>query len=69
MQQQALQVAQRYEKEAKERLRRMGIVAAGLEVSGNKKNMQGFGAQSTADDGWYDESGDLSTDGGIEIRG
>lgn len=69
MQQHALKVAQKYEKEAKERLRRMGIVAAGLEVSGKKKSMQGFGGQPAADGTWYDESGELSTDGGMEIRG
>lgn len=39
MQRQALEVAQRYEEEAKERLRRMGILAAGLEVAGGRRAM------------------------------
>ena len=69
MQQQALRVAQRYEKDAKERLRRMGIVAAGLEVSGNKKSLPGMGAHSVAEDTWYEDSGNLYKDGGIETRG
>lgn len=37
MQQKALDVAQRYEQEAKERLRRLNLISAGLEVT-NPKN-------------------------------
>lgn len=39
MQREAIKVAQDYERESKERLRRMGIVCAGLEVVGSKRNM------------------------------
>ena len=54
MQKQALDVAQKYEQEAKERLRRMNIIAAGLEVVGNKKP---GGGRQTVDEIWYEEPG------------
>lgn len=47
MQQTALEVARKYEEEAKERLRRINLVAAGLEVT-NPKKQAGF------DDAWFD---------------
>lgn len=46
MQQKALKVAHAYEKEAKERLRRINIIAAGLEVKGPKQT------NATTDE-WY----------------
>jgi COP9 signalosome complex subunit 1 len=47
MQKSALQVARRYEQEAKERLRRINMTAAGLEVTAPKK-------PNTTDDAWYE---------------
>lgn len=47
MQKQALDVARKYEQEAKERLRRMSIMAAGLETPPFRK--------STGGDEWYGE--------------
>lgn len=47
MQQTALSVAQKYEEDAMERLRRINIVAAGLEVTNPKK-------QPGLDDAWFD---------------
>lgn len=38
MQKTALEVAAKYEQEAKERLRRMSLIAAGLEALGQKPN-------------------------------
>ena len=37
MQKKALKTVRRYEEEAKERLRRVSILSAGLEISGSKK--------------------------------
>lgn len=42
MQKNALQVAHKYEKEAKERLRRLSLMSAGLEVIGSKKQVSPF---------------------------
>jgi COP9 signalosome complex subunit 1 len=46
LQKNALDVARRYEKEGKERLRRVNLVTAGLETTGPKKH-------DTTED-WYD---------------
>ncbi|KAF4120314.1 COP9 signalosome complex subunit 1, partial [Geosmithia morbida] len=51
MQQTVLDVAHRYEQEAKERLRRINLVAAGLEVS----NPRNAGAEGT----WYGDDGPI----------
>lgn len=50
MQKKALEVARQYEQEAKERLRRMSLMAAGLEVAGHKKQ----GAR-VIDEVWYED--------------
>ncbi len=51
MAQAGLEAAANYEKEALERLRRLGIAAADLEVKGPKRNlMNAMGA-----DPWYEE--------------
>ncbi|KAM5371402.1 hypothetical protein ACJZ2D_008001 [Fusarium nematophilum] len=53
MQKQALKVAREYEQEAKERLRRVGIIAAGLEVVGKRQHGHtGRGLDET----WYDDA-------------
>ncbi len=54
MQKKALDVAQRYEQEAKERLRRINIVAAGLETVGTKKPNRLD--SSGIDEAWYDDA-------------
>lgn len=50
----ALSVARKYEQEAKERLRRMNIIAAGLEVSGVKKQPGGAGGHEV-EEAWYED--------------
>ena len=57
MQRDTLAVAHKYEQEAKEKLRRMNIMAAGLEVAGAKK-------PQAASEVWYED-----TRGGIETQG
>ncbi|KAH7140634.1 26S proteasome subunit RPN7-domain-containing protein [Dactylonectria macrodidyma] len=52
MQQKALEAARQYEQEAKERLRRMSLVAAGLEVAGFKKS---HGPKGGIEETWYDD--------------
>jgi COP9 signalosome complex subunit 1 len=56
MQKNALQVAQNYEREAKERLRRISLAAAGLDVVGAKKATAAVAAGSSLDEAWYDEN-------------
>ena len=51
MVQAALEAAANYEKEALERLRRLGIAAADLEVRGNKRSIL-----NTMGDSWYEEN-------------
>jgi COP9 signalosome complex subunit 1 len=47
MQDSALQAAENYEKQALDRLRRMGLAAADLELKGSKKlGPHGFASQS-----------------------
>lgn len=55
MQKEALDVARKYEEEAKERLRRMNIMAAGLEVTSGKK-AAGL-ARQNVDEVWYEDPG------------
>ncbi|KAF5678257.1 cop9 signalosome complex subunit 1 [Fusarium heterosporum] len=54
MQKQALEVAREYEREAKERLRRMNIIAAGLEVVGKRQPHAGHAGRGI-DEQWYDD--------------
>ena len=57
MQKEALQVAVKYEREARERLRRISIVAAGLDVVGARKDSGGGpAAGSSHDEAWYEDS-------------
>ncbi|KAK5997465.1 COP9 signalosome complex subunit 1 [Cladobotryum mycophilum] len=56
MQSNALNIARRYEQEAKERLRRMNIIAAGLEVAGAKKNAASTAGGSTLEEAWFEGS-------------
>lgn len=65
MQKEALQVAQNYEREAKERLRRISLIAAGLDAVGGKKAAAGHAAGSGLDEAWYDESKQSSYQGGV----
>lgn len=53
MQKKALEVARKYEQEAKERLRRMSIIAAGLEVPASRRQMAGEAA--AIDETWYED--------------
>lgn len=61
MQTQALETTKAYESEALERIRRMGLLSANLEVR-NVKKLQATGSQATAPDGvsdvWFDNSGE-----------
>lgn len=52
MENNAIKVALKYEKEATERLRRISIVAAGLEVTSSKKDH----AHGPSDEAWYEEN-------------
>ncbi|EQL02639.1 26S proteasome, regulatory subunit Rpn7 [Ophiocordyceps sinensis CO18] len=56
MQNEVLDVTHKYEQEAKERLRRINLVAAGLEHVGNKKQ--------TTDESWWDYVKNLGQEGG-----
>lgn len=60
MQKNALQVARRYEKEAKERLRRISLVAAGLDSFNAKSSTLGAIPGPGANDAWCDEKGNTS---------
>ncbi|RBR14723.1 uncharacterized protein FIESC28_07569 [Fusarium coffeatum] len=55
MQKQALDVSRQYEQEAKDRLRRMNIVAAGLEVVGKRQPHSGPVGRGI-DEQWYDDA-------------
>lgn len=57
MQKEALQVARSYEQEAKERLRRINLMAAGLEVVGSRKLPPEQAPTVSLDEAWYDEGG------------
>ncbi|KAF7542833.1 hypothetical protein G7Z17_g11237 [Cylindrodendrum hubeiense] len=65
MQKNALEVARQYEQEAKERLRRMSLMAAGLEVAGSKKQHGGQG-RAGIDEAWYDDAKALPS--GVEAQ-
>lgn len=70
MQKEALQVAQSYEREAKERLRRIGLAATGLDVVGGKKATPGLPSGSGLDEAWYDDSRQPPFQGtGLEMEG
>ncbi|KAF9768724.1 hypothetical protein IL306_013923 [Fusarium sp. DS 682] len=64
MQKQALEVASKYEEEAKERLRRMNLIAAGLEVQGRTKGL-GHGGHGI-DEQWYDDAKPPGRPGAVE---
>ncbi|KND91499.1 COP9 signalosome complex subunit 1 [Tolypocladium ophioglossoides CBS 100239] len=71
MQQEALEVARKYEQDAKERLRRISLVAAGLEVVGAKKQSADHVPGLSTDELWYDENRTLVHAGGgaVESQG
>lgn len=60
MQAASLAAARNYEKEALDRIRRIGIMSAELEVRGKHKN-QGF-SQGTVPSRWADTSGEGGSD-------
>lgn len=55
MQKKGLETAKVYETEALERIRRMNIVAADLEVKGNRKS-QGSALPGIAGETWFDDT-------------
>lgn len=65
MQRHALETARKYEEEAKERLRRISLIAAGLEVHGQNR-LPSVGSRAGADDSWFDET---SAQGSVQIEG
>ncbi|KAK2594528.1 hypothetical protein QQS21_007747 [Conoideocrella luteorostrata] len=69
MQKDAIQVANNYEREAKERLRRISLVAAGLDLVGAKKSAAGPAVGSGVDEAWYEENRNTSYQGGVETFG
>ncbi|KJZ68541.1 hypothetical protein HIM_12069 [Hirsutella minnesotensis 3608] len=70
MQLEALDAARKYEQEAKERLRRISMVAAGLEVVGtNRKSNTDLSAVSNTDESWYDDGRNLVPSGGGPVEG
>lgn len=56
MQKKSLEAAKSYEKEAIDRIRRMNIVAADLEVKASRKGPGGAGQISGLGDGWPEDS-------------
>jgi len=69
MQCNALRVARHYEKEAKERLRRISLAVAGLDSINAKKSTSGALAGPGVDEAWYDEERDTAYRDGIEALG
>lgn len=70
MQRDALTVSRNYEREAKERLRRISLVAAGLDIIGPKKHTPGLATGSSLDEAWYEENkGSSSHQGSVEATG
>ena len=69
MQTNALAVARKYEQEAKERLRRMNVVVAGLEVSSSRKQPSGGVGGPELEEAWYEDGGNipLATDQATEV--
>ena len=63
MQKEALLAARNYEREAKERLRRISLTAAGLDAVGGKKTTAGGAAGSSLGEGWYEENMQSSLQG------
>ncbi|QPG95676.1 hypothetical protein C2857_001643 [Epichloe festucae Fl1] len=69
MQKNALQVARRYEKEAKERLRHMSLAVAGLDSVNAKRSTSGPTPGSGLDEAWYEENRNTSHRDGVESLG
>lgn len=69
MQNNALQVARRYEKEAKERLRHISLAAAGLDSVKAKRSTSGPTPGSGLDETWYEENRNTSYRDGVESLG
>ncbi|KAL4725564.1 hypothetical protein ACLX1H_007713 [Fusarium chlamydosporum] len=65
MQKHALEVTSQYEQEAKDRLRRMNIIAAGLEVVGKRQPHSGPVGRGI-DEQWYDDARGPSQPGRVE---
>ena len=68
MQREALKVAQNYEKEAKERLRRISLIAAGLDVIGGRKANFNISSAPDTDETWYDEASNGQHQGNGETQ-
>lgn len=62
-------MARKYEHEAKERLRRMNIVVAGLETSNSRKQQSSAVGGPEVEDAWYEDSGSIppATDQAAEV--
>ncbi|KHN97644.1 26S proteasome, regulatory subunit Rpn7 [Metarhizium album ARSEF 1941] len=70
MQKEALRAARKYEREAKERLRRISLAAAGLHAAGGKKTTSGDAISSSLDEAWYEEDIQSSLQGeGLQTAG
>ncbi|PFH60418.1 hypothetical protein XA68_11006 [Ophiocordyceps unilateralis] len=70
MQMEILEVARRFEQDAKERLRRINLIAAGLEVIGaHHKHPAEAGSNLDTDDSWYDGNPHLAGRAPVESRG
>jgi COP9 signalosome complex subunit 1 len=65
MQKQALEVSREYEQEAKDRLRRMNIIAAGLEVVGKRQPHSGPAGRGI-DEQWFDDARASGQQGNVE---
>ncbi|KAG5930125.1 hypothetical protein E4U42_002861 [Claviceps africana] len=65
----ALQVARQYEKEAKERLRRISLAVAGLDSINAPKSTPGALVGPGVDESWYEEERDTPHRSGIEALG
>lgn len=66
MQANALKIAHKYEQDAKERLRRMNIISAGLDAAGSKKQVPGPTGAASMDEAWYEENKNLAISDGIQ---
>lgn len=72
MQTNALAVARKYEQEAKERLRRVNLIVAGLEVSGAKKQpgapVGGGVGGPEVEEAWYEDITQLPSQGAERVQ-
>jgi len=68
MQAEALKAAREYEKEAKERLRRISLVSAGLEVVPAKRSHD-IAPGISHDESWFEESRNLASAGAGPVEG